>query len=130
MTCLNDKFIIDKGIPNEYTIQIKSDGETLPLVLDPSDTFNLKLYALEDTTNTIVAELDMTDTTLGQITIEDEVNGKIKILMKDTMTTSLINERGTKADRYYLKPTYRALITGVTSNDGNIVVPIDLIYVR
>lgn len=131
MACTNnDKFIIDKGIPNEFKIQIKADGDTLPLVLTNTDTFNLKLYNLEDTTNTIVAELDNTDTTLGQVTLEDLANGKIKILMKTALTTGLTSNKGSRADRYYLLPTYRGLITGVTANGGNIITSIDLIYVR
>lgn len=44
------------------------------------------------------------------------------------MTESLVNrlkERGSKAERYYLKPTYRLSIDGDTINNGKMVSKID-----
>ena len=40
------KFVLTQGSTNEYFITIKQNDSTLPMVIDPTDTFTLKLYEL------------------------------------------------------------------------------------
>ena len=42
------KFIITKGVSNEFIITIKQNGTTLPMAIEPTDTFNAKLLSIKD----------------------------------------------------------------------------------
>lgn len=125
----NTNFTITKGIKNEFIVTIKKDDSLLPLVIDSSDTFSLKLInrdseIVEYTINSI------DDTNInGFISIDDANNGKIKIIMESAMTSLLIKERGHKADRYYLKPTYKLLLECNTLNNGVFPVVVHDVYV-
>ena len=125
----NTNFTITKGIKNEFIVTIKKDNSLLPLVIDSSDTFSLKLInrdseIVEYTINSI------DDTNInGFISIDDANNGKIKIIMESAMTSLLIKERGHKADRYYLKPTYKLLLECNTLNNGVFPVVVHDVYV-
>lgn len=125
----NTNFTITKGIKNEFIVTIKKDDSLLPLVIDSSDSFSLKLInrdseIVEYTINSI------DDTNInGFISIDDANNGKIKIIMESAMTSLLKKERGHKADRYYLKPTYKLLLECNTLNNGVFPVVVHDVYV-
>ena len=122
------KFVITKGIANEYYITIKQDDSTLPMVIEPTDTFEVKIFKLAD--HSLVATVGMTAGTNGQISVYDANNGKLKIVMSDELVTSLVAERGDRADYYYSKPMYRLLIDASTVNNGDFIATIDKVYVR
>lgn len=128
MACTTEKFVINKGVDNEFILKIKARGTTLPLVIEDSDKFTIRMYLLE--TNALVATFTQTDSPEGLITFHDKTNGQILLKIKDTFTTSLQSDRGSKADRYYLKPTHRAVIEAETTNSGTFSASVDLIYVR
>ena len=119
MSC-TDKFTISKSLPNTFTFVIKQQESTLPMVLDSSDTFTAHLYNLEteeeDTSCTITTNLE---------TPYDE--GKISVSISNT--GSLVSDRGGKADRYYLLPTYKLVIECDTVNNGQFIAKIDKVYV-
>lgn len=119
MACLTDKFIINKSLLNEYTLTIKQQDSTLPMDLEATDTFEAHLFDLE--TN------EESDAILTVTKLTPYENGKIKLVI--TNVGSLKSERGSKADRYYLKPTYRLAIECSTANNGNFVAKIDTVYV-
>ena len=122
------KFVITKGIANEYYITIKQDDSTLPMVIKPTDTFEVKIFKLND--SALVATIGMIAGTNGQISVYDANNGKLKIVLSDALVTALVMERGDRADYYYSKPIYRLVIDASTVNNGDFIATIDKVYVR
>ena len=122
------KFVITKGIANEYYITIKQDDSTLPMVIEPADTFEVKIFKLND--SALVATIGMIAGTDGQVSVYDDVNGKLKIVLSDALVTALVMERGDRADYYYSKPIYRLVIDASTVNNGDFIATIDKVYVR
>ena len=122
------KFVLTQGSTNEYFITIKQDDSTLPMVIDPTDTFALKLYELS--TGDEVLALDMTDGVNGQISVYDANNGKLKLVFKQVAVDALKVERGDRADYYYSKPLYRLAIDANTVNNGEFLATIDKVYVQ
>ena len=122
------KFVITKGIANEYYITIKQDDSTLPMVIEPTDTFEVKIFKLKD--SALVATIGMTAGTDGQISVYDSANGKLKIVLSDALVTALAMERGDRADYYYSKPIYRLVIDASTTNNGDFTATVDKVYVR
>lgn len=122
------KFVITKGIANEYYITIKQDDSTLPMVIEPTDTFEVKVFKLSD--SALVATVGMTAGANGQVSVYDAANGKLKIVLSDALVTSLVMERGDRADYYYSKPIYRLVIDASTTNNGDFIATIDKVYVR
>ena len=122
------KFVITKGIANEYYITIKQDDSTLPMVIEPTDTFEVKIFKLKD--SALVATVGMIAGTDGQVSVYDAANGKLKIVLSDALVTALVMERGDRADYYYSKPIYRLVIDASTVNNGDVIATIDKVYVR
>ena len=122
------KFVITKGIANEYYITIKQDDSTLPMVIEPTDTFEVKIFKLKD--SALVATVGMIAGTDGQVSVYDDANGKLKIVLSDALVTALVMERGDRADYYYSKPIYRLVIDASTVNNGDFIATIDKVYVR
>ena len=122
------KFVITKGIANEYYITIKQDDSTLPMVVEPTDTFEVKIFKLKD--SALVATIGMIAGADGQVSVYDDVNGKLKIVLSDALVTALVMERGDRADYYYSKPIYRLVIDASTVNNGDFIATIDKVYVR
>lgn len=124
----SNKFVINKGMNNEFIITIKQNNSTLPMVIEGTDTFIAKLYNLETKELVLVVTGDATDN--GQVTVHDAANGQILIVLNNTTANELVSERGDKIDRYYLKPTYRLAIDCDTVNNGNFVAKIAEVYVE
>ena len=122
------KFVITKGIANEYYIVIKQDDSTLPMTIKPSDTFEVKIFKLSD--SSLVATVGMIENADGQISVYSAPNGKLKIVLSETLVTALAMERGDRADYYYSKPVYRLLIDASTINNGDFIATIDKVYVK
>ena len=121
-------FTINRGLKNEFIMTIKQNDSLLPMVIEYSDTFKLTMFNRD--TEDIEAVLDMDNAKVdGYISIHNDANGQIKILMNPTLTNKLEKERGPKEDRYYIKPTYRISIECDTLNNGSFVAKIDDVYV-
>ena len=128
MQCGNINFTINKGIQNEFIFTIKQNDGLFPMIIDPTDTFSFKLYDID--TDALTAEVNSTSSsTNGEIEIYDASNGQIKVILTSALTSTLKKERGGKEDRYYLKPSYRISIDGITVNNGMINPKIPLVYV-
>ena len=114
------KFIITKGVSNEFIITIKQNGTTLPMAIEPTDTFNAKLLSIKD--GSVVA----TFTT----NIVNAKNGKIKLTLDSNTVNGLSIERGERADYYYSKLLYKLVIDCNTVNNGKFVAKVHKVYVE
>ena len=121
-------FTINRGLKNEFIMTIKQNDSLLPMVIEYSDTFKLTMFNRD--TEAVEAMLDMDDTKVdGYISIHNDANGQIKIVMNPAFTSKLEKERGPKEDRYYLRPTYRISIECDTLNNGNFVAKLENVYI-
>ena len=115
-----NKFVITKGMDNEFIITIKQNGTTLPMEIEGTDTFEAKLISISDgaevatlTTNVINAQ-----------------NGKIKLVLSESQVDGLNMERGDRADYFYSKPLYRLIIDCDTVNNGKFLAKVKKVYVE
>lgn len=121
-------FTINKGFVNEFILTIKQNKKPLPMVIKDTDTFKLSLINQDTEQTEFELDMDNQDPN-GYIAIHNNVNGQIKIVMNKVMTDRLEKERGPKEDRYYLKPTYRILLEGNTTNNGYQVSKLNNVYI-
>lgn len=128
MSLNTSRFVINKGLSNEFILTIKKNGSLLPIEIDPSDTFRLVIFELE--TDDEVGEVGNTATASGQVTVESALEGQIKIVLNDALVNSLEKEVGGKEDRYYLRPLYRIAIECNTVDSGSFIAKIPLVYVE
>ena len=117
---MSSKFVITKGIDNEFIITIKQNGTTLPMEIQGTDTFEAKLVSISDgaevatlTTNVVNAQ-----------------NGKIKLVLSESQVDGLNMERGDRADYFYSKPLYRLIIDCDTINNGKFLAKVQKVYVE
>ena len=122
--CENSKFILNKGMINEFFIKIKKNKSTMSIVIKPSDTFTARLYNRDD--NTLASTIS-----LGSgITVHDASNGLLKLVYTQAVVGALISDRGPKVDDYYLKPTYRLAIECNTVDNGKFVANLSEVFVQ
>ena len=114
------KFVISKGGSNEFIITIKQNGTTLPMVIEPTDTFEAKLLTM------CGGEVVATLTT----SVLNASNGKIKLVLDDLVVETLKTEKGDRADYCYSKPLYRLVIDCDTVNNGKFVAKVNKVYVE
>ena len=114
------KFVITKGTSNEFIITIKQNGTTLPMVIEPTDTFEAKLLNMCD------GELAATLTA----NVLNAKNGKIRLALDDSIVETLKTEKGDRADYCYSKPLYKLVIDCDTVNNGKFVAKINKVYVE
>ena len=114
------KFIITKGVSNEFIITIKQNGTTLPMAIESSDVFNAKLLSIKD--GSVVANLTTN--------IVNAQNGKIKLVLSSEAVDGLDIERGDRADYYYSKPLYKLIIDCDTVNNGKFIAKVHKVYVE
>ena len=113
------KFTITKGLENTFVFTIKANGSTLPMVIEPTDSFSAKLVLLDDDSVAISKGL----------TVDDAANGKVTLTVTLAESNSLIKDRGSKTDRYYLRPVYKLIIDCDTINNGKFIAKVSEIYV-
>lgn len=114
------KFVINKGMSNEFIITIKQNGSTLPMAIEAGDTFVTNLVKLSD------GSVAASPTT----SVHDAPNGKIKIVFSQLQVDGLLAERGDRADYYYSKPMYKLVIDCDTVNNGKFVAKVAKVYVE
>lgn len=125
-TCLDNKFVITRGVDNNFVFTIKQDGTTLPMELKSTDTFTVSLVLLG------TGQTGQTDQTVLTKVATKDVNllsGRIHIVVTKAETDALVVDKGTKVDRYYLRPSYKLVIECVTVNNGNFIAKIPEVYV-
>lgn len=114
------KFVLNKGLSNEFIITIKQNGTTLPMVISNGDTFVVKLEKLKD--SSVVAT--------PAVSVYDANNGKIKVVFSSESVSALEVNRGDKADGYYIKAGYKLLVDCDTLNNGKFVAKVAKVYVE
>lgn len=114
------KFVINRGMENEFIITIKQTGTTLPMEISGTDMFECRLLNKSD--GTVVTELP--------VSIENAQNGKIKIVVSEMIANGLKWEFGEKPDGYYPKAGYKLFIDCNTVNNGKFVAKINKVYVE
>ena len=125
MTTDSNRFVINKGMNNEFIITIKQNDSTLPMIIESTDIFIVNFYNLE--TQKIEVSASTAD---GKVTVYDDANGQILVSLHKDAVAGMTSERGDKVDKYYLKPTYRMAIDCTTANNGNFVAKIASVYVE
>lgn len=113
------RFVITKGIDNNFVFTIKADGSTLPMEIVVGDTFTAYLKNMEDGTTVLTKTL----------TVIDALKGKVQLVVTEAEADALVSDRGNKEDRYYLRPNYKLLLGCSTTNNGDFIAKIDNIYV-
>lgn len=137
MSCDVAKFTITKGLDNTFVFTIKADGSTLPMTIVTSDNINDDIYP-EGTSpasvpDTFVAKLYMLeDDTLADqwdVIATDPLSGKVQLSIPSADTDSLVKDKGSKTDRYYLRPVYKLIIECNTHFNGNFIAKVPEVYV-
>lgn len=119
MSCNVNKFTITKGLDNTFVFTFKADGTTLPLDIQVGDTFDATMYTLSEGTAVLSKAL----------TVTDAVNGKTSLTITSAETSTLVSDRGSKTDRYYIRPTYKLVIDCSTANNGDFLAKVPEVYV-
>lgn len=122
MSCNNNNFVISKGSDNTFTFIIKKDNSTLPLEIEQSDTFFADLIELG-------TDEKYQSVSSKPLVKEDNLNGKVSLSIPKEDTLGLVSEKGAKVDRYYLKPTYKLVLTCSTVNNGEFTVKVPEVYI-
>lgn len=122
MSCNVTKFVITKGSDNTFTFRIKQDNSTLPLIIEPSDTFSASLA-------TIGVGDGYAAITDKPLTIVDVNNGEIALNIPAADTLDLVTDIGGKVDRYYSRATYKLTLNCSTVNNGDFIAKVPEVYV-
>jgi hypothetical protein len=128
MSCDTNKFVISKGVNNNFTFTIKQDNSTLPLEIEVADTFLADLIPLGDA---FAFDGGMPTDTFNDIVmvVEDAPNGKISLAISESDTQWLVIDKGARVDRYYTRPTYKLVLKCNTVNNGNFIAKVPEVYV-
>ena len=120
MSCDVARFIITKGLDNTFIFTIKADGSTLPMEIDEgNDTFSARLVLLADDSVVLTKEL----------TVYDAISGKVSLELLVAEIANLATDKGSKTDRYYLRPTYKLILDCSTTNNGDFIAKVPEVYV-
>lgn len=122
------KFVIDRDMDNEYIITIKANGSTLGMQIEPTDTFEVRLY--RKCSDELVATVGMTEDANGVIDVYQAVGGKIRILLKQALVNNLVASKGDKVDGCYPKSEYRISVICDTANNGKFTAKLANVYVE
>lgn len=114
-----NKFTITKGMDNSFLFTVKADGTTLPIAIDPSDTFTAKLRKLQDSTVVLSKALE----------VVDAPSGKVELTITSAETALLTSLLGAKEDRYYAMPVYSLVIECSTVVNGDFLAKVRHVYV-
>ena len=116
-----ERFVITRGMDNTFTFTIKASGSTSPAVLVPgNDTFSATLTHLGDDGSVISNKA---------LTIVDAANGKVSLTFTSAEVANLETDKGSKTDRYYLRPTYKLVIDCSTQNEGDFIAKVPEVYI-
>ena len=122
------KFVIDRGMDNEYIITIKANGSTLGMQIEPPDIFEVRLY--RKCSDELVATVGMTEDVNGVVDVYQAAGGKIRILLKQALVNSLVASKGDKVDGCYPKSEYRINVICNTANNGKFTAKLANVYVE
>ena len=122
---MSNKFVIHKGVDNEYVFVIKASGSLSPMpVTSSSDTFKFTLHPIENTD--IVAR---TYTVGSGVSIVDAEQGKIKLVVSEVDASTLNAYKGEIVHSSYLKPAYELKLVASTQHNGIFIAKVGKVYV-
>lgn len=121
MSCDVARFTITKGMDNTFIFTIKANGSTLPMEIQGTDTFKASLILLGATDNVAVIEKNLT--------VINAMGGRLSLVITAAESLALISDKGSKTDRYYIRPTYKLLIDCNTVNNGAFIAKVAEVYV-
>ena len=113
---------------NEYIITIKANGSTLGMQIEPTDTFEVRLY--RKCSDELVTTINMIEDANGVVDVYQTNNGKIRILLKQTLVNTLVASKGDKVDGCYPKSEYRISVICDTVNNGKFTAKLANVYVE
>jgi len=116
-------FVIPKSREYVFTVKVLDKNSFLPR--DLTTMTSITVTFLENATNAPVVPGSYTIAT----SVLDSINGLIKVVIPAGYSNLLVSDRGDKVDGYYLKPTYKCIITVKFSNDSDVLSIIDKVYV-
>jgi len=120
MSCDVAKFTITKNLDNTFVFTIKADGSTLPMeIVEASDTFTASLIDLGTGVTSVTKALS----------VDNALGGKVSLVITAAETATLTGDKGSKTDRYYLRPAYKLVIDCVTTNNGSFLAKVPEVYV-
>ena len=120
MSCDITKFTVTKGLNNTFIFTIKADGTTLPMeIVEVSDTFQAQLILLSDGSVALTKSLTVTNAAAGQVSLT----------LLAAETANLVVDKGSKTDRYYVRPTYKLILDCSTANNGDFIARVLEVYV-
>lgn len=122
------KFVIDRGMDNEYIITIKANGSTLGMQIEPTDTFEVRMY--RKCSDELVATVGMTEDVNGVVDVYQASTGKIRVLLKQVLVNNLVASKGDKVDGCYPKSEYRISVICDTANNGKFTAKLANVYVE
>ena len=113
------KFTITKSIDNTFVFTVKANNSTLPIEIQPTDTFRAIFRTLSGGED--VFSKDMT--------VENALGGRISLTITSEETKQLTAARGGVEDRYYIKPVYSLVLDCDTEANGKFLAKVDAVYV-
>ena len=122
------KFVIDRGMDNEYIITIKANGSSLGMEIKPTDTFEVRLY--RKCSDELVATIGMNNSTNGVVSVYQAPAGKIRVLLKQALVDTLSTSKGDKVDGCYPKSEYRLNVICNTVNNGKFTAKLANVFVE
>jgi hypothetical protein len=116
----DSRFVITRGVDNSFVFTIKANNSTLPIEIDPSDTFHGILRDLD--TDTVILEQDLV--------VDSALNGRIRLDIEAADTTDMTSMKGGREDRWYLLPVYSLTLVCKTVVNGEFIARISMVYVN
>ena len=113
------RFIVVKGLDNTFVFTIKGNGTTLPLEIQPNDSFMAHFRDKESGNIILSKEMDVVSAS----------EGKVTLLVDSNETYMFDGVKGGKVDRFYLKPNYSLLLECDTQQDGKFIARVEDVYI-
>lgn len=114
------RFVINKGVDNEFTFNIKETGRLTAMPIVSGDTFVARLIRLRD---------DVVVLTKSLVVLE-AINGRVLLVITNQEASQLESDKANKEDWFYLKPVYRLQLDCKTMINGEFSANVGKVYVR
>ena len=127
-------FKIPRGKTYTFSITVLERNSFLPKDLATMDVANSSFSLVKLDTLAVVAGaislVRVADDKLNVLDQDTYLQGLVAVTIPDTVTSTLVYERGDKVDGYYIKPTYQGVVTvKFTDGTSNIVAVVSNICV-
>lgn len=114
------RFVLIRGVTNNWTLYIKARGSLDALELDDQDSFIAHIRDKQTGDNVI---------TPIPLVIGKKEEGEIKLTLTSEQVSTLTRDVGSKANRSYLKTEYSMIIEADTKNQGTFLIRVEDVYI-